>query len=188
MRILIAAVLGGLVMFFWGFASHMLLPIGNMGMKEAGNEDVVIAAMREGFPAGEGVYMVPGISPEKMNDPVAAAAYSAKAKANPNAFIVYQPQGEDGMDMGQELGQEFATNVVSSFLLAWVLALGAFGFRKRVMVSAAMGLFAWTAISVPYWNWYRFPIDLTTGALLQQVIGWTLAGAVMAWWLGRKGG
>lgn len=187
MRIAIAAVLGGLVMFFWGFASHMLLPIGEMGMKEAVNEDVVIAAMRDGLP-GEGVYQVPGISGEQMNDPAAVAAYSAKAKANPNAFIVYQPVGEDGMDMGQELGQEFATNVVSSFLLAWVLALGSFGFRKRVLVSAAMGLFAWTAISLPYWNWYRFPMDFTTGALLQQVIGWTLAGAAMAWWLGRKGG
>jgi len=187
MRIAIAAVLGGLVMFFWGFTAHMVLPIGEMGMKEASNEDVVIAAMRDGLP-GEGVYMVPGLSPAQMEDPAAVAAYSAKAKANPNAFIVYQPQGEDGMDMGEELGVEFATNVVSAALLAWVLALGAFGYQKRVFISAAMGLFAWTSLSLPYWNWYRFLLDFTLGALLMQVIGWALAGAVMAWWLGRKGG
>lgn len=96
-------------------------------MKEAGNEDVVIAAMRDGL-VGEGVYMVPGISGDKMNDAAASAAYSAKAKTNPNAFIVYQPQGADGMDMGQELGQEFVTNVVSSFLSSG-LGVGAGRFR-----------------------------------------------------------
>lgn len=187
MRLLVAALLGGVVMFFWGFASHMLLPIGEMGVKQAGNEDAVIAAMRDGLP-GEGVYLVPGISDADRSDAAKAGAYSAKAKAHPNAFVVYQPQGEDGMDMGDELGMEFANNVVSSLLLAWILSLGAFGYQKRVFISAAMGLFAWTALSLPYFNWYRFPLDFTLGALLMQVVGWTLAGAVMAWWLGRKGG
>ena len=33
MRILIAGVIGGLVMFMWGAVAHMMLPIGEMGMK-----------------------------------------------------------------------------------------------------------------------------------------------------------
>ena len=31
-KILLGGVVGGLVIFFWGFASHMLLPIGDMGL------------------------------------------------------------------------------------------------------------------------------------------------------------
>ena len=31
-RLLLAALLGGLTIFFWGFVSHMLLPLGTMGM------------------------------------------------------------------------------------------------------------------------------------------------------------
>jgi uncharacterized membrane protein len=49
-----------------------------------------------------------------------------------------------------------------------------------------MGLFAWLVVSVPYWNWYRFPLDFTLGSLIDNVAGWFLAGLVMAWWLGRR--
>jgi hypothetical protein len=60
------------------------------------------------------------------------------------------------------------------------------GFQKRVMAAGALGLFAWLTISVPYWNWYMFPVSFTFGALIEQVVGWVLAGAAIAWWLGRR--
>ena len=66
-----------------------------------------------------------------------------------------------------------------------MLSLVAGSLGRRVLVGAAAGLFAWLAVSVPYWNWYMFPGDFTFGALLEQVIGWTLAAAAAAWWLGR---
>jgi hypothetical protein len=69
--------------------------------------------------------MVPGLAPEKMSDEAAAKAYSEKAKANPNAFIVYQPVGRDGMDMGPQLAMQAATDILSALLVAWVLSLGA---------------------------------------------------------------
>lgn len=187
MRLPIAALLGGIVLFFWGFVSHMILPVGEMGHEMAINEDVVMAALKEGLPAKEGVYHVPGLAPDKYEDAAATAAYSAKAVANPNAVIFYQPVGRDGMAMGPQLGKEFATNVVSALLAAWILALAPFGFGKRVVIATALGLFAWLVISVPYWNWYRFPAGLTLGSLIGNVVGWFLAGLPMAWWLSRKG-
>ncbi|MGH8030617.1 MAG: hypothetical protein ACREO3_11865 [Arenimonas sp.] len=184
MRIAIAALLGGIVMFFWGFAAHMLLPLGDMGMKAPTNEDLVISATRDGL-GSEGVYLVPWLGPEGMNDEARSKAYSAKAVASPYAFVVYHPQGEDSMQMGDNLGREFASNVIGAAIVAFVLSLGVFPFARRVMVAAMMGLFGWVAISVPYWNWYRFPLDFTLANLVMQVVGWTLAGAAMAWWLGR---
>lgn len=184
MRVLIAGILGGIVLFIWGAVAHMVLPIGNMGMKVATAEDPVISVLRDNLP-GEGVYMVPGLAPEKMSDEAAGKAYSEKAKANPNAFIVYQPQGQDGMEMTDNLVKQFIGVTLSALIAAFVLALGAFGFGKRVLISVLLGSFAWLAISVPYWNWYRFPLDFTIGSLLEQVLGWLLAGVAMAWWLGR---
>ena len=87
--------------------------------------------------------------------------------------------------MGPLLGKQFVTDFLSALLAAWVLALGAFGFGKRVLISAELGLFAWLVVSVPYWNWYLFPLDYTLGLLGKYVLGWALSGAVMAWWLGR---
>ncbi len=184
MRVLIAGIIGGIVFFIWGAVSHMVLPIGEMGMKMATAEDPVIAALRDNLP-GEGVYIVPGLAPEKMSDEAAGKAYSEKAKTNPNAFIVFQPQGQDGLDMTDNLVKQFVADTLSALIVAFVLALGAFGFGKRVLISVLLGLFSWLTVSVPYWNWYRFPLDFTIGSLLEQVVGWLLAGIAMAWWLGR---
>lgn len=184
MRAVVAGVLGGIVFFIWGAVAHMVLPIGEMGMREASAEDPVLSAMKDNLP-GAGVYMVPGLSPQQMEDKAAVAAYSAKAKASPYAFIVYQPVGEDAMDMGDNLAKQAASDVLSGIVLAWVLSLGAIAFRKRVLAAAAVGLFSWLSVSAPYWNWYRFPADFSLASLLEQVIGWLLAGVVIAWWLGR---
>jgi len=46
-------------------------------------------------------------------------------------------------------------------------------------------VFSWLSVLVPYWNWYRFPGAFAWAGLLEQLIGWLLAGAAMAWWLGR---
>lgn len=184
MRALIAGILGGVVFFVWGAIAHMALPIGQMGMREATAEDPVIAAMKDNLP-GPGVYMLPGLSPAQMQDKAAVAAYSAKATVNPNAFVVYQPEGKDGMQMGGNLVKQFSSGTLAAILLAWVLSLGALAFRTRVLAAGAMGLFAWFAISAPYWNWYRFPASFSIANLIEQVVGWLLAGAVIAWWLGR---
>lgn len=185
MRTFIAGLLGGLVIFFWGFFSHSLLPIGDMGMKTANAEESILAAIGAGT-SGEGVYVIPGLAPEKMDDAAAVKAYSGKALANPYAFVVFQPKGEDGMDMGDNLVQQAVSDTLAAMLAAFVLGLGSFGFAKRVFIATALGLFSWLSVSVPYWNWYRFPLDFTVGNLLSQVLGWMLAGIVMAWWLGRK--
>lgn len=187
MRILIAALLGGLLVFFWGFVSHTLLPLGESGMEQPVDEDVVLAALKQGLPAKEGLYFVPTIDHDAYDDPAKVAAYSAKALAHPNAVVFYQPVGRDGMAMGPMLGVELATNVVSAGVLAWILALLPAGFGRRVSVAVAAGVFGWLIISVPQWNWYRFPLDMTLAGLVTAVVGWGLAGAVMAWWLGRGG-
>jgi hypothetical protein len=185
MRILVAALLGGVLVFFWGFVSHMLLPLGHMGMRHSATEDPVIAVMRENLTEGAGVYVIPGLTPEQYEDPAALAAYEAKAVANPYALVIYHPVGRD-MKMGPMLGTEIATNVVSAFLAAWVMAFAGLSFGRRVGIATAMGLFAWLAVSVPYWNWYRFPLDFTVANLVINVVGWLAAGLAMAWWLGRS--
>lgn len=185
MRVLLAGLLGGIVFFLWGFVAHMVLPIGEMGMRQATNEDIVLAALPASLP-GEGVYMLPGLAPEKTNDAAAVKAYSEKARAQPNAFIVYQPVGRDGMDMGSNLVKQFAFDGASALIIAFVLAMAPLAFGQRVLASTALGLFSWLTISVPYWNWYRFPLDFTIGNLLEQVVGWFLAGLAIAWRLGRR--
>jgi hypothetical protein len=185
MRILISGVIGGLVFFFWGAVAHLALPIGTMGMQFAAPHEAVLGAMKQDF-QGEGVYILPSLPKDKMGDADATKAFAPTETSNPYAFVVYQTQGKDTSQMGDNLVKQWASDTLSALIVSFVLALGAFGFGKRVLVSAALGLFSWLTVSVPWWNWYRFPMDFTIGSLLEQVVGWLIAGIAMAWWLGRK--
>ena len=46
MRILIAGILGGIAMFIWTSIAHMVLPLGEAGIREIPNESTVIAALQ----------------------------------------------------------------------------------------------------------------------------------------------
>ena len=189
MRIVIAGLLGGLVMFLWGFVSHMFTPLGAMGMQTlpVAQQDAVIATSKLAFGNTPGVYMVPGLeNMDDYGDEGKMYEFSDRAAKNPYAFVVYQPEGHKmAQTMAPNLAKEFATNVVSAIVAA-AIAIGLVGFGSRVIAVGLMGLFAWLAISVPYWNWYRFPTDFTIANLVIQVVGWTLAGVAIAWWLGRN--
>lgn len=173
-------------MFIWGAVAHMALPIGEMGMKVAVEQDAAMSALQASATQGEGVYVIPGFAPEKMSDKAFVDAFTEKYKTSPTALVIYQPGGNPALtSMAPNLVKQFVSCTIAAFVAAWVLALGAYSFGRRVLIAGALGLFAWLTISVPYWNWYLFPTALTLGALLEQVIGWLLAGAAIAWWLGR---
>jgi hypothetical protein len=36
------------------------------------------------------------------------------------------------------------------------------------------------SIGVSYWNWYGFPLDFTAGEAIMEIVGWFLAGLVLA--------
>ena len=185
MRVWVAALLGGIVMFIWGAVAHMALGLGSAGIRQPAGEDVVLASLRQGLGMEAGVYILPSVDPAKLSDPAVTKAYAAKAKASPYAWIVYLPQGDDMMQMGPQLGRQWASDTLSALALAFVMGLAALSFRKRLCIAAAAAVFAWLSTMVPYWNWYRFPLDFTLAALVEQLVGWLLAGAAIAWWLGR---
>lgn len=185
MRVLVAGIIGGIVMFIWGAVAHMVLGLGMMGMQFPTSEDKVLSSLHEGLGTQAGVYILPSFDPAKMSDPAATAAYSAKSKSNPYAFMVYLPQGDDMTQMGPQLARQWASDTLSALALAFVMGLAAWSFGRRVTVAAVLAVFAWLSNLVPYWNWYRFPTDFTLAALIEQLVGWILAGAAMAWWLGR---
>lgn len=185
MRIGTAALLGAIVIFVWQFVSHTLLPIGEMGFRLPQNEDVVLQAVTTGLPQS-GIYALPHIDPAKMGDESTMNAWIEKEKVSPYAFVVVAAPNPDAGSMSRELGTQFVSNLIAALLAAWLLAATAWGFGARVLGAAAFGVFGWLANIVPQWNWYRFPGDFLLGNLIDQAIGWTLAGIAIAWWLGRR--
>jgi hypothetical protein len=185
MRILVAAIFGGIVMFLWGAIAHMVLGLGNPGIHQPIHEDVVLSSLHEGLGDTPGVYILPSFDPKQWSDQAARAEYAQKARSSPYAWVVYLPQGEDMTDMHRQLPRQWASDTLGSLALAGMMGLLAAGFLRRLGLAAIAAVFAWLSTLVPYWTWYRFPEPLVWAALLEQLIGWLLAGAVMAWWIGR---
>src|SRR5688500_2953064 len=97
MRIAIAAIIGAIVMFIWGVAAHVALPIGDMGMKMPVEQDAAISALQASATEGEGVYMIPRFANEKMSDTAFVEAFQEKYKATPYALVIYQPGGNPAL-------------------------------------------------------------------------------------------
>ncbi len=179
-RVILGAVLAGIVVFIWGMVSHMLLPIGETGMKLIPNEGAVVQQMKDNI-TEPGVYLFPGFDTHNPNSKETEAAWSRKYKAGPNGFLVYQPQGTAPLNPFS-----FVWELIMSILGAFLAGLIVFKsdmehYRCRVGTVTFMGLFAWITISIPYWNWYRFPGNFIFAQGVDEVVGWFAAGLIIAW-------
>lgn len=184
MRIVIAALLAAVVLFVWQFATHMLLPIGDMGFRTPQNEDVVLAAVGTGL-TQPGIYHLPHLDTSRLDDAAAMNAWTEKAKANPYAFVVVAPPIQS-LGMERQLAAQFLVNFVAALIAATLLAATSWAFSGRMVGAFGLGLFGWLANIVPLGNWYLFPREFVLGSLLDQGIGWLLAGIVIAAVLGRR--
>lgn len=186
MRNLIAALIGGIVVFVWGAVAHMALGLGTAGIHPPAHEDVVLSSLHQGLGEEPGVYILPWLGPDAMRDEAAVKAYGAKAAASPYAWIVYLPRGEDMTRMGRPLAVQWLSDTLAALVLALLMSAPGLGLGRRLGLAGAAAVFAWLSTMVPYWNWYRFPTSFTVAALIEQLVGWLLAGAAMAWWIGRR--
>jgi hypothetical protein len=183
-KVLLPGILGGLLVFVWSAISHMLLPIGAMGINGIpNNEDALLAAMKSNIQQ-PGIYLMPGMDMSRKPTDAESNAVYAKAEAGPTAFLVYQPTGEKVMTPGQLIRQALF-QILGGLIAAFIISATVASLTTRGIMVMLMGLFAWLAISLPYWNWYRFPAAFTIGEGLDNVIGWLLGGFLIAWLIQR---
>jgi hypothetical protein len=182
MRVIIAAIVGGIVVFAWNAVAHMVLPLGEMGIQSLPAEEAVVPALQQAI-RQRGLYFFPGMPPGEMTSE-ATKGGEEKMRRGPQGILVYDPAGGEMMDPAQ-LGIELGSTVLGALLVAVVLACTRVGRAGRTLLATALGLFAWASIEVSYWNWYRFPDAYALGTLIEHTVGWLLGGVAIALALGR---
>ena len=82
-RVFWAGIVAGMVVFAWGAFSHMVLPLGTIGIHSLPDEEAITSAFRHGI-ARPGFYFFPGVADLRGagKDERAAAmrAYAEKAR------------------------------------------------------------------------------------------------------------
>jgi hypothetical protein len=177
-KVLVGALIAGIVVFFWGAISHMALPIGTIGIRSIAGEEKVVAAIKDSIHE-PGFYFIPGRDMSKPMSKSEMEAHAAKMRQGPSGVMVIHPEGSDSMSPRQLL-TELGSSIVAALLAAIVLTQVRSGYIGRVLIVTLMGLFGFVSILVSYWNWYGFPTDFILAGALDEIIGWFLAGLVLA--------
>jgi len=185
MRLIIAAILGGIVMFAWAGFSHMVLGNSEASGLPPASEAAVIANLKTNVTA-EGFYILPGMDMTKTPSAEEMAAWTAKYQAGPTAILVYNPTGGEGLTP-KLMGTELASNIAAALLVGIILSFASVGFVRGTIISTLVGLSGWMAIEVSYWNWFRFPTNFVRGELIDQTVGFFLMGLILAFFLRRRG-
>jgi hypothetical protein len=193
-RVLLAGLLGGIAMFAWTSLAHMVLPLGDAGIKELPNDQGVLSAMHASIGEASGFYFFPsaGLGPDATMQQKRAAMdqYGQKLATNPSGILIYHPAGAKPISAGQ-LGAEFFTELIEALLVVILLAqtrLTSFASRLGFVIGA--GVLATIATNVSYWNWYGFPATYTAAYMTTGIVGFIciglVAAAVMKEWVPEK--
>jgi len=179
---ILAGVLGGVAFFMWSFVAHDMLPLGDLGVKDAPNEEVIMAAMKTNI-LDHGLYIFPGINvPANATMAQKGQAMEGRLKkvaSGPSGILVYHPSWE--FSFGKALATELSTNIVQMLLAVFLLGLTSLtGFMARWRFLAVVGLVAAITTNISYWNWYGFPGNYITSYIFTVFMGFTIGGAVAA--------
>jgi hypothetical protein len=190
MKLLVAGILGGIVMFIWTSIAHMALPLGEAGIGEIPNESAVLSSMQSTIGEQSGLYVFPGpgvgknATRQEKND--AMKHMVEKMAANPSGILMYHAPGRP-FTFGKWLGIEFGTELFEAILVVFLLAQTRITtFAGRVGFVLVAGILAAITTNVSYWNWYGFPSAYTAGYMFIQIVGFFLVGIVAALVLPRR--
>ncbi|MBI4585912.1 MAG: hypothetical protein HY717_18025 [Planctomycetes bacterium] len=185
---LLAAAVGGVILFVWGFLAWVVLPLHRPFLKRyhGEEEDRLREAIRRAT-RSDGLYLLPCPPHPRPKDPAQQKAIEAvfreRYEAGPVALLVARIRGGKPMDPALLL-RGLIIEILNAALIAGLLALAAPGiphFSGRFVLVLGIGAAVWLGAHVLYWNWFHFPLGYTLSQLIDNAIGSALLGLWLAW-------
>lgn len=176
LRILIAAVLGGLLLYAWGMVSWVALPWHEEAMGSLFNEGPTMEWIGQQVPE-PGLYAFPAW-PDPMTDE-AYETFEDRHEAGPVGMLVI---AEGGPVMPPTvMASGLGINILTAFIAACLLATaGLRGYATRLGFVIALGLLIGVTADGLYWNWLWMPTDHTLLMMGDRIAGMLLAGIAIA--------
>lgn len=176
---------GAIILFIWGMVSWMVLPWHNMTMSGFKDEAAIEKIILEQAPS-KGVYILPywnckaDPAMSKEEKKALMEQNCVKMMKGPFAFAVINPQGT-GMSMNASMIGSFVIQLIGALLVTALLSKANIqNYFCRVIFTTMFGLAAGVVCFLPGWNWWGFPVNYTLISILDLVVGWFLAGLVLA--------
>jgi hypothetical protein len=137
----------------------------------------------------QGLYFFPG-KDFRHSTPEQEAAWLERFRTGPAGMIIYRPVGGEPFSPSKLLIQLLASFVTAG-IISYVVSLMAASYWKRVAATTLLGLLGCSAVSIIYWNWYEYPTSFFVAQIVDQLVGFFLAGLLIAktatWWKADRG-
>lgn len=176
---LIATLVGAIILFVWQFLSWALLPIHQSEYGYTPNQDKIMEVLNQNL-TEEGTYFLPGAPPGSTQEEQQATMEANVGK--PWASITYHKSLD--MSMGMNMLRGFAIDLLSIWLLVWLL-LRFETLNLTIAVQAAVSVGIIGYLTIPYLNSIWFETD-SLGHLIDAVVQWLLVGLWLGWWLTKR--
>jgi len=177
-KIIIAALVGGLILFMWQYMSWSFLNVHQAEMGHSSNQEAVMACLSEHLT--EGSYFMPNLGADASS--TEKQVYMEAQLGQPWAQVHYHEKLN--MNMGMNMFRGFMMNVLVVALLAWILLqFRELNFMSALLTSLFVGLIGYGV--TPYLNhvWLETP---SMGYLIDTIVQWGVCGAWLGWFLSRK--
>jgi hypothetical protein len=187
-------ILGGIVAFLFSAFSWSVLPFHNNSLHFFENEQPLLEALAD-TQGPAGIYLLPSAmhlpSDLDVTDRAAMDAHQEtivkKMEEGPVAFLAFAPQGVNLYNPGYFLGT-MLTYLLAAFcftLMLWPLREKTFLQRWLTLMAAAL---AAAAIGhLPNAFMWHFGFAYTAAMIFDVIVGWGVAGLVIAWATGQQG-
>lgn len=157
-------IMGGIVLFIWSFISWMVLPWHATTSQVFQSEVAVSQAITANAPVS-GIYILPAVKGETAGPMVFASVNLGGAPSS----------------MTMSLGVSLLAEIIAATLVAWLLMkTNKLNYLNKVAFVVAVAVVAILVKDLSAWNWMGFDTHYTLVMMADTLVGWFLAGLVMA--------
>jgi hypothetical protein len=181
-KMIIGALVGGIILFAWQFLTWAALNLHEAQQKYTPKQDSVLAYLSTQF-SEDGAYMMPQCAPGTSKEEMEKKMKEFEGK--PWAQVVYHKSMPGMSSMFMNMARGLLVNIVIIWLLCWLLVkINAPSFGTIFMGTLGTGFI--TFLYGPYIMhiWYD-SFDLMIH-FLDVFAAWGVAGLWLGWWLTRK--
>lgn len=185
-RHFLAALCGAVVVFLWSLFSMMVLPWHQNNMNKFNNEHQVAHVIRENATMS-GIYILPNTFSYNDSTPQHEVENGIGIlERGPFMFASIMQNGVGPMSAWPfVIG--FLIDFAGALILTWmILMTTGLSFGRIVTFVMLFGLSIGIISQLPDWNWWGFPFVYVFISMMDILIGWTLAGYAIAYFIRKK--
>ena len=164
--------------FLWGMVAHMALNLGESSYRKLPNEAAVTKALADSTPE-DGMYTFPWLDKGPRGEEATMDQYAEAFRQGPVGILIYRRTVAEMMPPSTLL-KEFGAGFAASLVAALVLSRIGWGPFAAARAAGLAALACWLSNDLSLWIWFGYPLSWVTSSLIEQVVGWSIAGAVIA--------